>query len=153
MKINIRKATKYDLPAIVQLLANDPLGQKREQFTHPLPEVYYHAFDRINTDKNQHLIVAEDDEKNIMATLQLTLIPYLTYQGGIRAQVEAVRVKDSARGSGLGSTLLEWAIAYAREAKAHVIQLTTDKQRPEAIRFYEKMGFKATHEGMKLHLQ
>ena len=85
--------------------------------------------------------------------MQLYSIPYLTYQGGIRAQIEAVRIREDQRGKGIGVQLFLWAIERAKERNAHVVQLTTDKKRPEAIRFYQKLGFQATHEGMKLHLK
>jgi len=88
-----------------------------------------------------------------MGTLQLSFIQYLTYQGGIRAQIEAVRIRKDKRGEGLGETLFKWAIERAKDRNAHLIQLTTDKKRPEALKFYEKLGFKASHEGMKLHFK
>lgn len=146
-----RKATRQDVPSVVQLIANDKLGQLRENFTDPLPQVYYDAFERIDADPNQELIVVENDHREIVGTLQLSFIPYLTYQGGIRAQIEAVRVREDLRGEGIGQQLFSWAIQRSRERKAHLLQLTTDKQRPEAVRFYEKLGFKASHEGMKIH--
>ncbi|WP_247235417.1 GNAT family N-acetyltransferase [Telluribacter sp. SYSU D00476] len=150
--MKFRKAVKEDVPLIVQLLANDKLGQLREEYRDPLPDSYYQAFERINLDTNQELIVVEDRVGEIIATLQLSFIPYLTYRGGIRAQIEAVRVREDVRGEGIGQQVFEWAIRRAREREAHVLQLTTDKQRPDAVRFYEKLGFEATHEGMKLHL-
>jgi GNAT superfamily N-acetyltransferase len=151
-KISFRIATRNDVPVIVKMLSNDPLGKKRENLTEPLPHSYYAAFDNINADPNQELVVVIDGDMEIIGTLQLTFIQYLTYQGGVRAQVEAVRIREDARGEGLGKKMLEWAIQRAKERHAHVVQLTTDKQRPEAIRFYEQLGFKASHEGMKLHL-
>ena len=129
----------------------DKLGSQREDYQEPLPQKYYDAFERISEDKNQELIVIDEEDKGIIGTLQLTFIPYLTYQGGIRAQIEAVRIRKDYRGQGIGEHMFRWAIARAKERKAHLIQLTTDKKRPDALRFYEKMGFKATHEGMKLH--
>jgi GNAT superfamily N-acetyltransferase len=149
--LRFRKATRQDVLTVVQLIANDKLGQSRENFTDPLPQVYYEAFERIHADPNQELIVVENDHREIIGTLQLSFIPYLTYQGGIRAQIEAVRIREDLRGEGIGQQLFSWAIQRSRERKAHVLQLTTDKQRPEAVRFYEKLGFKASHEGMKLH--
>ena len=95
----------------------------------------------------------EDESDRIVGTLQLSFIQYLTYRGGIRAQIEAVRIHEDQRGKGIGQKLFEWAIARAKERDAHVLQLTTDKDRPEALRFYEKLGFKASHEGMKLHIK
>ncbi|MGS0524115.1 GNAT family N-acetyltransferase [Zobellia nedashkovskayae] len=84
--------------------------------------------------------------------MQLSYITYLTYQGGIRAQIEAVRVHEDYRSKGIGQQLFEWAIQRAKQKGAHVVQLTTDKKRPDALKFYEKLGFTASHEGMKLHL-
>ena len=147
-----RKATREDIPFIVQMLANDKLGKLREDYREPLPEKYYLAFENINTDTNQELIVVEQDGE-IIGTLQLSFIQYLTYQGGIRAQIEAVRIREDLRGEGIGQQMFEWAITRAKQRKAHILQLTTDKSRPEALHFYEKLGFKATHEGMKLHFE
>lgn len=147
----IRSATADDVSAIVAMLANDKLGQIREDYREPLPDSYLKAFARIAADSNQHLVVLENEEQ-VIGTLQLTFIPYLTYQGGVRAQIEAVRIHADFRGQGLGERLFRWAIEQAESTGAHVVQLTTDKKRPEAVRFYEKLGFKASHEGMKLHL-
>lgn len=147
-----RKAIKADVPFIVQMLANDKLGKLREDYQEPLPEKYYAAFENINADQNQELIVVEKDGE-VIGTLQLSFIQYLTYQGGIRAQIEAVRIREDLRGGGIGQQMFEWAIARAKERKAHILQLTTDKSRPEALHFYKKLGFKATHEGMKLHFE
>ena len=96
-------------------------------------------------------MVLESVDGAIIGTMQLSFIQYLTYQGGIRAQIEAVRVRKDYRGKGLGEEMFKWAIERAKERNAHLIQLTTDKKRPEALKFYEKLGFKASHEGMKLH--
>jgi GNAT superfamily N-acetyltransferase len=147
-----RKATKTDVPFIVQMLANDKLGKLREDYREPLPEKYYIAFENIDADPNQELMVVEKDGE-VIGTLQLSFIQYLTYQGGIRAQIEAVRIQEHLRGGGLGQQMFEWAIARAKERGAHILQLTTDKSRPEALHFYEKLGFKASHEGMKLHFE
>jgi GNAT superfamily N-acetyltransferase len=149
--MRFRKATRKDTPFIVQLIANDKLGQLREKFENPLPKKYYEAFDKIDADVNQELIVVENDKNEIVGTLQLSFIQYLTYQGGIRAQIEAVRVKENLRGEGIGQKMFEWAIQRAKERNAHLLQLTTDKLRPDAILFYEKLGFTASHEGMKIH--
>jgi len=135
----------------VEMLADDKLGVKREHFRNPLPKKYIDAYKNINKDKNQELIVVENDEKEIIGMLQLTFIQYLTYQGGIRAQIEAVRIRKDHRGIGLGKKMFEWAIVRAKERKAHLLQLTTDKKRPKAIKFYEDLGFRPTHEGMKMH--
>ncbi len=146
----IRKAVKQDVPFIVKLLANDELGKQREDYRQPLPQTYYTAFGRVHQDSNQELMVLVSESDVVIGTLQLSLIPYLTYQGGIRAQIEAVRIHSDYRGQGLGEKLFTWAINRAKERGAHLVQLTTDKQRPEAVSFYKKLGFQATHEGMKL---
>ena len=151
--MKFRKAIKDDIPKIVEMIADDALGQTREDFKNPLPSIYYDAFQKIDTDPNQELIVIEDVDSSIKGTLQLSFIQYLTYQGGIRAQIEAVRIRKDKRGDGLGETLFKWAIERAKDRNAHLIQLTTDKKRPEALKFYEKLGFKASHEGMKLHFK
>ncbi len=151
IKMNFRKATKEDVVEIVKLIANDKLGKLREDHKEPLPEKYLIAFNNIDNDPNQNLIVVENKNKEIIGTLQLSFIQYLTYQGGIRAQIEAVRIRDNQRGKGIGEKMFKWAIEKSKERGAHLLQLTTDKKRPEALRFYEKLGFKASHEGMKLH--
>lgn len=151
--MTFRKATIEDVPAIVAMIADDKLGKTREDFQIPLPDKYYQAFENIDADTNQELIVVESENREIIGTLQLSFIQYLTYQGGIRAQIEAVRIRKDQRGTGLGTQLFEWAIERAKKRKAHVLQLTTDKKRPEAISFYKKLGFMDSHEGMKLHFK
>ena len=146
-----RKATENDISAIVEMLADDELGKERENFLEPLPNEYLVAFERIKSDQNQELIVIENEYAEIIGTLQLSFIQYLTYRGGIRAQIEAVRIRKDKRGLGLGKILFAWAINRAKERNAHLIQLTTDSKRPQAIAFYEELGFVATHEGMKMH--
>lgn len=146
-----RDARRGDLPAIVGLLANDPLGRKRERFADPLPDCYAAAFDAIARDPNNRLVVAEH-EGAVIGTLQLTFIPNITYQGGVRAQIEGVRVDDAYRSKRIGRRLFEWAIEEARRHGCHMVQLTADKTRPDAHRFYESLGFAASHLGMKLHL-
>ena len=148
-----RQATKEDLSSIVQLLSDDKLGQSREKYEVPLPMEYVQAFERIASDANQELIVMVNEEEAVVGTLQLSFIPYLTYRGGIRAQVEAVRIRKDFRGRGLGQQMIEWAIQRSKERHAHLLQLTTDKKRPEALRFYQRLGFISSHEGMKLHLR
>jgi len=149
--MKFRKATKKDVIVIVEMIADDKLGKTRENFQIPLPKEYYSAFENINNDDNQELIVVENKDSEIIGTLQLSFIQYLTYQGGIRAQIEAVRIKKNQRGTGLGTQMFQWAINRAKERNAHVLQLTTDKKRPEALNFYQKLGFKGSHEGMKMH--
>ena len=150
--MKIRKATKDDVLAIVEMIADDGLGKTREDFKIPLPAEYYKAFENITNDKNQELMVVENEVGGVVGTLQLSFIQYLTYRGGVRAQIEAVRIRKDHRGTGMGTKMFEWAISRAKERKAHVLQLTTDKKRPSAIAFYTKLGFKDSHEGMKLHL-
>jgi len=149
--MNFRKATNSDVSQIVEMIADDELGKTRENFHVPLPNEYLNAFEKINSDPNQELIVVEDDNHEIIGTLQLSFIQYLTYRGGIRAQIEAVRIRKDQRGLGLGKKMFAWAIERAKERNAHLLQLTTDKKRPEAIKFYEDLGFKSSHEGMKMH--
>ncbi|HCE55697.1 MAG TPA: GNAT family N-acetyltransferase [Lutibacter sp.] len=147
-----RSATKNDVPFIIKLMAYDKLGKLRENYQEPLPETYYDAFEIINSDPNQELMVAEND-KEILATFQLTFIPYLSFQGKLRAQIENVFVREDLTGQGIGKKIFEWAIQRAKERNAHLLQLTSDKQRPRAIKFYEDLGFIASHEGMKLHFK
>ena len=149
--LSVRAATRDDVPRIVQLLADDVLGQSRERFETPLPDVYYDAFDAISRDPNNELVVAVLDG-SIAGVLQLTFIPYLTHQGGWRALIEGVRIASETRGKGIGRELIQWAIDRAVERRCRIIQLTTDKTRQDALRFYESLGFQATHEGMKLRL-
>lgn len=150
--MEIRKATLDDLPAIVEMLTDDEIGQTREDFKIPLPNSYVQAFEKIIADPNQELIAVIDEQGEVIGTMQLTFIQYLTYKGGIRAQIEAVRIKKGQRGLGIGKQMILWAIERAKERKAHLVQLTSDKKRDKAIHFYEELGFKASHEGMKLHL-
>lgn len=153
-KINdqkFRMATRQDVPAIVAMLADDKLGSKRECCTDPLPSAYYQAFEAIHTDPNNELIIMHQNDQ-VAGMLQLTFIPCLTYQGSWRALIEGVRIARAIRGEGAGHQLLQWAIKRAKKKGCHLIQLTTDKQRPDALRFYQSLGFQATHEGMKLHL-
>ena len=131
--MKFREAKKNDVPAIVEMIADDKSGKIRENFQVSLPKEYYDAFENINADNNQELIVVESDKGEIIGTLQLSFIQYLTYQGGIRAQIEAVRIRKDQRGTGLGTKMFEWAIDRAKERNAHVLQLTTDKKRPQAL--------------------
>ena len=151
--MKFRKATENDVSKIVEMIADDELGKSRENFQVPIPDEYIRAFKEISLDKNQELIVIENEKSEIIGTLQLSFIQYLTYRGGIRAQIEAVRIRKDQRGIGLGKKMFEWAINRAKERNAHLLQLTTDKKRPKAIKFYENLGFIASHEGMKLHFK
>ncbi len=147
----VRRATRADVPEIVRLLADDPLGQTREAPTHPLPESYYRAFEAIEADPNQFLAVVEQQGR-IVGTFQLSYIPGLSHKGAWRAQIEAVRIDHALRNQGLGRAVMLWAIEQARQKGCALVQLTTDKSRPAAHRFYQRLGFISSHEGMKLKL-
>ncbi len=149
--ITFERATDLHLPDLVALLANDPLGSTREDASIPLHPSYRSAFDAIMADKNQFLLVALIDQK-VVGTLQLSFIPGLAHLGAWRGQIEAVRVHQDHRGSGLGRAMFEWAIDRCRERGCEIVQLTTDKSRQRAHRFYERLRFEATHEGYKLKL-
>jgi len=149
--MNFRKATKKDVPEIVKMLADDELGKIREDYKIPLPDVYYQAFENINQDSNQELMVVETGEKEIIGTLQLTFIQDLSHQGGLRAQIEAVRINKNQRGKGIGKKMFEWAIQQAKNRGAYLMQLTTNRQRPEAIEFYKSLNFNPSHVGMKMY--
>jgi GNAT superfamily N-acetyltransferase len=144
--VEIRRATASDVPSIVEMLADDPLGARRER---PGDPAYASAFKVIDSDPHQLLVVAADGD-DVVGTLQLTFIPGLSRVGATRALIEAVRVRSDQRGGGLGGQLARWAIETARERGAAVVQLTTDASRKDAHRFYERLGFEATHVGMKL---
>lgn len=159
MNIVFEKATHSDLDRIIAMLIDDPLGAQRES-SNVDSKSYQNAFRHIEKDPNNELIVARDTDSeklsksavfDAIAVLQITYLPSLTYQGAWRAQIEGVRVHPDYRGHGLGQSLFEWSIARAQEKGCKIIQLTSDKQRPDAIRFYEKLGFNASHEGFKLH--
>jgi len=149
--ITIRRAARDDLPAIVRLLADDDLGKSREDAGPDLNPRYREAFSAIDADPHQLLAVAEDDGE-VIGCLQLSFIPGLSRLGLWRGQIESVRIASSRRGGGLGRTMFEWAIAMCRQRGCGLVQLTTDKARPDALRFYESLGFVASHEGMKLSL-
>ncbi|MDH3740505.1 MAG: GNAT family N-acetyltransferase [Hyphomicrobiales bacterium] len=150
--IRFRRAEEDDLPAIIALLAADQLGQTREDASLPLARVYLDAFAAIDADQNQLLAVAVGTNDAVIGTLQLSFIPGLARSGAWRGQIEAVRVAEAHRSSGLGQQMFEWAIDKCRARGCKLIQLTTDKTRPDAHRFYERLGFIASHEGYKLKL-
>jgi GNAT superfamily N-acetyltransferase len=150
-EIAFRRATEADIGAIVALLADDPLGAMREDTSQPLAEAYHRAFRAIDADPNQYLAVAAENGV-VVGTLQLTFIPGLSRKGSLRGQIEAVRVAAGHRGAGLGQKLFEWAIAECRARGCRTVQLTSDKSRPDAHRFYDRLGFEASHVGYKLTL-
>ncbi|MFF8356899.1 GNAT family N-acetyltransferase [Streptomyces chartreusis] len=147
--LEIRPAATDDIPAIVGMLADDPLGARRESLDDLTP--YLAAFERLTGDPNQHLVVAVR-EGRVIGTLQLTVIPGLSRRGATRSIIEAVRIHAVERGSGLGTRLIEWAIDESRRQNCQLVQLTSDKSRTDAHRFYERLGFAASHAGFKLEL-
>jgi ribosomal protein S18 acetylase RimI-like enzyme len=149
--IVFRPAERRDVPAIVRLLADDALGAKRERAEEPLPHSYYQAFDAMAAQRGNEMIVGEMGGR-VVACLQLSVSHGLARQGRMRATIEAVRVASDLRGQRLGERLVAFATERARRAGAGVVQLTSDKSRTDAHRFYERLGFKASHVGMKLDL-
>lgn len=147
-KLSTRRALKSDLPRLLELIADDDLGKNREGVGSDDP-CYADAFDRIDQDNNQFLMVGVMDDK-IVAMLQLTFIPGLSRKGATRAMIESVRVDSYLRGQGIGHWIIEQAIQMARERGCKLVQLTSDKKRIQAHRFYGSMGFVASHEGFKL---
>lgn len=145
----VARATEADVPAIVALLADDALGAARET-TEDL-EPYLRAFHEIDADP-RHLLVVVRDGDRVVGTMQLTLLPGLARAGATRLQIEAVRLASTVRGAGLGTALFAWAHEYGRHRGATVAQLTTDKRRADAQRFYRRLGYDASHEGLKLTL-
>ena len=149
--IAFRKAQPADLPAIIALLANDVLGQQREDASSPPNPRYVDAFDAILADRNQLLVVATLDDE-VIGTLQLSFIPGMARLGAWRGQIEAIRIAETHRSSGVGQQMFEWAIAQCKARGCDLVQLTTDKARPDAHRFYERLGFVGSHVGYKLML-
>lgn len=147
-QLAITRATEADVPAIVAMLADDMLGAGRESAD---MAPYLEAFREIDADA-RHLLVAIRDEHDVVATMHLTLLPGLSRNAATRLQIEAVRVAAPVQGGGLGTRMLEWAHQYGRDHGARLVQLTTDKTRADAHRFYEQLGYVASHEGFKLEL-
>jgi ribosomal protein S18 acetylase RimI-like enzyme len=150
-QIQFRTATRYDLSQILHLLADDELGKTREIQSEQTASEYLTAFDEIESDINNELIVASQGTE-VLAVLQITYIPNLTLKGTKRAQIEGVRVSSKTRGQGLGHKLINYSLQRAKDKGCKLAQLTTNKTRVDAIRFYEDLGFKSTHEGMKINL-
>ncbi len=146
-----RRAALTDLEAIVAMLADDILGQKRENTSLPLAQTYLDAFAAIEADPNQYLAVVEMDGA-VVGTLQISYMPGLSHQGAWRGEIESVRIASLARGSGLGRLMIQWAVEQCRERRCHIVQLTSDMARTDAHRFYEQLGFIASHKGFKLTL-
>ncbi|WP_078987776.1 GNAT family N-acetyltransferase [Streptomyces sp. WM6372] len=145
----IRPATEKDLPAIVAMLADDPLGATRESPDDLTP--YLAAFKRLADDPHQHVVVAVRDGR-VVGTLQLTIVPGLSRKGATRSIIEGVRVHADERGGGLGTRFIQWAIEESRRENCRLVQLTSDVTRTDAHRFYERLGFTASHVGFKLSL-
>ncbi|MGW0751906.1 N-acetyltransferase family protein [Streptomyces sp. NPDC002587] len=148
-ELAIRPATEADLPAVVAMLADDPLGATRESPDDLTP--YRAALKRLTDDPNQHLVVAVRGDR-IVGTLQLTIVPGLSRKGSTRSIIEGVRVHADERGGGLGTRFVEWAIEKSRAEKCDLVQLTSDASRTDAHRFYERLGFAPSHVGFKLQL-
>ncbi|MCE2992864.1 MAG: GNAT family N-acetyltransferase [Alphaproteobacteria bacterium] len=147
-----RKAQLSDLPHIISLLLEDDLGKTRESISETVDTKYLDAFYKIDSDPNQYLMVVENGDE-IVGTCHLTIMPSLTFIGSTRMQIEAVRVSEKHRGNKIGNWMFNKAIEYAKQNGVSILQLTTNKKRPIAKRFYEKLGFDASHEGMKLYLE
>lgn len=145
----MRPATAEDLEAIVAMLADDPLGAQRESPDDLGP--YLTAFERLANDPQQHLVVAVREDK-VVGTLQLTIIPGLSRRGATRSIIEGVRIHAQERGSGLGTQLIEWAVEESGRQGCRLVQLTSDVSRTDAHRFYERLGFEASHLGFKKNL-
>lgn len=150
--VEFRNAVREDLDRIVEMLADDVLGKERERFEQPLPNSYIQAFEAIEADPNNELIVACLDDE-IVGVQQITFTPHIARQGSWRATIEGVRTAASVRGKGIGRQMISWAIERAKERGCRMVQLTSDKQREDALRFYGQLGFEATHEGLKLQLE
>jgi ribosomal protein S18 acetylase RimI-like enzyme len=149
--LEFRTATAADLPAMIAMIADDQLGQAREDASLPLDQRYLDAFAAIERDPNQ-MLVAVEQAGTVIGCMQITFIPGISRRGAWRGQIESVRVARSKRGGGIGAAMFEWAIAECRRQGCKLVQLYTDKSRADAHRFYERLGFKASHEGMKLSL-
>lgn len=150
-EVDFRSAQREDIPSIVLMLADDDLGSQRELYEYPLPESYYIAFDQIDNDPNHELVVAELNGE-VIGTLHLIFLPSISFRGGLRAQVESVRVDRKFQGQGIGTEMMKWVIERAKTRGAHIVQLTTHHSRKDAHRFYERLGIKSMHVGMKLKL-
>lgn len=151
LNLTQHKANIEDLKAIIDLLLEDELGQTRENTSRNIDRKYLNAFNQINADPNQYLMVVKN-QGEVVGTCHLSLMPSLTFVGATRMQIEAVRIAEKYRGQKIGEWMMTTAIEYAKSKDVMIIQLTTNKKRLKAKNFYENLGFEATHEGMKLYL-
>ena len=148
----LRRARRDDLATLIEMLAADALRRNDDSVAPEFRGRYDVAFDAIDRDPAHTLVVVDDENGNVVGTMQLTLIPGLARGGATRLQIEAVRVAESTRGLGLGTAMIRWAIEDARSRGAALVQLTSDARRDDAHRFYERLGFEASHVGFKLFL-
>lgn len=151
MHLTFRRATRADLEAIVDMLVDDKIGAMREDGSRPLNARYIAGFEAVDRDPNQYLAVVEEAGK-VIGSLQITFIPSVSRLGMWRGQIEGVRIATARRGEGLGHKMLEWAIEQCRQRGCELVQLTMDKTRTDSRRFYESLGFKASHDGFKMDL-
>jgi GNAT superfamily N-acetyltransferase len=151
-RFHLRKAIASDVPTIVELLVEDTRRAHIETTDPNARELYETAFRRVNADPSQRLVVATDQSGAVVATMQLSFIPGLSRAGSTRLQIEAVRVRSDQRSKGLGGAMIEWAVDEGRRQGAGLVQLTSDRTREDAHRFYDRLGFVASHVGYKLDL-
>ena len=151
MSLKFREATESELPHLIELLASDPIGKSRETVQSPPLIAYQNAFKAIVRSEHNELIVADFCD-SIIGMMQLTYIPYLTHKGSWRCLIEGVRIDKQYRGKGYGRQMFSWAIERAKQKHCRMVQLTSDKQRSEALAFYRSLGFIDSHEGFKLKL-
>ena len=148
--IAIRRARQEDVPAIIGMLADDPLGGARERIESPLPLCYHEAFARVDGDANLQLVVAVDGEGAVVGCLQLAVLPGLSSQGASRGLIEDVRVASDRRSRGIGEQLVQWAVGEAKARGCKLVELLTHHTRVDAQRFYERLGFAKSHVGMTI---
>ncbi|WP_213738167.1 GNAT family N-acetyltransferase [Bradyrhizobium sp. dw_411] len=148
--VTIRRAGRGDVPSIVRMLADDPLGSGRERVEDPLPESYFRAFEAVDRDPNIQLMVAEDREGAVVGCLQLCILPGLSSQGVSRGLIEDVRVASHCRSRGIGEQMVQWAVAQARSRGCRLVELLTHNSRVDAQRFYKRLGFAQSHAGMTI---
>jgi len=150
LQVTIRRARRDDLGSIIAMLADDPLGGRRERIEEPLPQAYFDAFERVQRDPNLQLVVAEDGEGTVIGCLQLCILPGVSSQGASRGLLEDVRVARHCRSRGIGEQLVQWAVAESRARGCKLVELLTHHTRVDAQRFYERLGFARSHVGMTM---